>query len=52
MLFAAGGGFSRENYPGNNSISLDKLVLDYYPEYQMLKQLKDLTSDFNCTKCQ
>jgi hypothetical protein len=33
------------------SFSLDKAMLDYYPEYCMLKKLQQLTQSFHCTGC-
>ena len=39
---------SRINPSGFN---MDQVMLDYYPEYQMLKKLQTLTPNFTCNKC-
>ena len=31
--------------------NMDQVMLDYYPEYQMLKKLQSLTFNFTCNKC-
>ena len=35
----------------NPSFNMDQVMLDYYPEYQMLKKLQKLTPNFTCNKC-
>ena len=35
----------------NPSFNMDQVMLDYYPEYQMLKKLQTLTCNFTCNKC-
>jgi hypothetical protein len=41
--------FDRNRY--NKSFNMDQVMLESYPEYQMLKKLQKLTPNFTCNKC-